>query len=261
LSSSPGILNPKDYSLSNLLLLTPVATFDLSPMMIEISYTEDIFDNSCYGYVLVSEASGYIETLALSGNEFLRLTFSKTGDTTNQIDKVFRVYKVGNRKPEGTMYKESYVLYFCSEELMLSSQYKISKSYKSYAVSDIVIDILNTYLKIPSNKNGVIETTYGQYDFILPTISPFDAINWLTNYARTNPTNGAGSDMLFFEDKFGFNFRSLQTLMKQPSYYTYTYKPKNINSRSVIYATGCTQPRSIASLSVSTTLFGALSVI
>lgn len=233
MSSSTGILNSKDYTLSNLLLLSPVATFDLSPMMIEIAYTEDIFDNSCYGYVLVSEASGYIETLALSGNEFLRLTFSKTGDNSNQIDKVFRVYKVGNRKPEGTMYKESYVLYFCSEELMLSSQYKISKAYKSYAVSDIVKDILNTYLKIPTNKNGVIETTYGQYDFVLPTISPFDAINWLTNYARTNPTNGAGSDMLFFEDKFGFNFRSLQTLMKQPSYYTYTYKPKNINSNDL----------------------------
>lgn len=233
MASSTGIKNPKDYVLSNLLLLTSVSTFDLTPMMIEISYTEDIFDNACYGYVMVAEATGYIETLAISGNEFLRLTFSKTGETTNQIDKVFRVYKVANRKLEGTMYKESYSLYFCSEELMLSSQYKISKSYKNYAVSDIVNDILNTYLQIPSNKTGIIETTYGKYDFVLPTISPFDAINWLTNYARTNPTNGAGSDILFFEDKFGYNFRSLQTLMRQPSYYTYYYKPKNINSQDL----------------------------
>ena len=228
--STTGFSNPNDFALTNLLLVTSVASFDLKNMMIEVSYTEDIFDNASYGYVMISEASGYIETLALMGNEFLRLTFSKAGDTFNQIDKIFRVYKLAKRKLEGTVYKESYVLYFCSEELLLSSQYKISKAYKSYSVSDIVKDVLNSYLKVPTNKIGTIDTTYGQYDFTLPTISPFDAINWLSVYARTSPVDGAGSDMIFYEDKYGYNFRSIQTLMKIPSYYTYTYKPKNLES-------------------------------
>jgi hypothetical protein len=39
--------------------------------------------------------------------------------------------------------------------------------------------------------------------------------------------------MLFYEDKNGFQYRSLQSLMKQTSYYTYTYKPKNINSKDL----------------------------
>ena len=179
--STTGFSNPNDFALTNLLLVTSVASFDLKNMMIEVSYTEDIFDNASYGYVMISEASGYIETLALMGNEFLRLTFSKAGDTFNQIDKIFRVYKLAKRKLEGTVYKESYVLYFCSEELLLSSQYKISKAYKSYSVSDIVKDVLNSYLKVPTNKIGTIDTTYGQYDFTLPTISPFDAINWFSS--------------------------------------------------------------------------------
>jgi len=233
MSSSTGFLNPNDYALSNLLLLTAVDTFDLKNMMIEVAYTEDMFDNVSYGYVVLAEAMGYIETLAMMGNEFIRLTFSKNGDTTSQIDKVFRVYKLGNRKLEGTPYKESYILYFCSEELLLSSQYKISKAYKSYIVSDIVTDILNTYLQVPSTRIGTIEQTYGQYGFVVPCLNPFDTINWLTIYARTNPTNGAGSDMIFYEDKFGFNFRSIQTLMKQTPYYTYTYKPKNLNSEDL----------------------------
>jgi hypothetical protein len=181
---------------------------------------------------MIVEASGFIETLAINGTEFLRLTFSKFGDRNNQIDKLFRVYKVGKRKLEGTMYKESYVLYFCSEELLLSEQYKISKRYKNQLVSDNISDILNNYLKIPNNKKGTIETTYGKYDFLIPTLKPFDAINWLTNYARPNPQN-PGADMLFYEDKNGFQFRSLQSLMKQQSYYTYTYKPKNINSKDL----------------------------
>ena len=227
-----GIKSQLDYSLTNLTLLTSVTTFDLKNTMQEISYNEDIFNNVLSGYVMIVEASGFIETLAVNGTEFLRLTFSKFGDRSNQIDKLFRVYKLGKRKLEGTMYKESYVLYFCSEELLLSEQYKISKRYKDYLISDIVSDVLSNYLKVPSNKNGTIETTYGKYNFIIPTLKPFDAINFVTKYARPNPQN-PGADMLFYEDKNGFQYRSLQSLMKQPSYYTYTYKPKNINSKDL----------------------------
>jgi hypothetical protein len=232
MATSTGILNAKDYALSNLLLLTSDTTFDLKNMMIELSYTEDIFTNTSYGYVMLAEASGYIETLAMMGNEFLRLTFSKTGDTFNQIDKVFRVFKLSKRKLEGTVYKESYVLNFCSEELMLSSQYKISKVYNAETVSNMVSDVLINYLEVPSNKIGTIEPSYGNYSFTLPTINPFDAINWISIYARPNPSN-PGADMVCYEDKFGYNFRSIQSLMTQPPYLDYTYKPKNLDSNNL----------------------------
>ena len=227
-----GIKNSKDYALTNLTLLSSVGSLDLKNTFEEISYNEDLFNNSLSGYVYIIESSGLIETAAMNGTEFLRLTFSKFGDSSNQIDKLFRVYKVGKRKLEGTMYKESYVLYFCSEELLLSEQYKISKRYKDFLISDIVSDVLTNYLKVPANKSGTIETTYGKYNFIIPTLKPFDAINFVTNYARPNPQN-PGADMLFYEDKNGFQYRSLQSLMRQPSYYTYTYKPKNIDSKDL----------------------------
>ena len=227
-----GIKNSKDYALTNLTLLSSVGSLDLKNTFEEISYNEDLFNNSLSGYVYIIESSGLIETASMNGTEFLRLTFSKFGDSSNQIDKLFRVYKVGKRKLEGTMYKESYVIYFCSEELLLSEQYKISKRYKDSLISDIVSDVLTNYLKVPSNKSGTIEATYGKYDFIIPTLKPFDAINFVTNYARPNPQN-PGADMLFYEDKNGFQYRSLQSLMKQTSYYTYTYKPKNIDSRDL----------------------------
>jgi hypothetical protein len=227
-----GIKNSKDYALTNLTLLSSVGSLDLKNTFEEISYNEDLFNNSLSGYVYIIESSGLIETAAMNGTEFLRLTFSKFGDSSNQIDKLFRVYKVGKRKLEGTMYKESYVLYFCSEELLLSEQYKISKRYRDSLISDIVSDVLTNYLKVPNNKSGTVETTYGKYDFIIPTLKPFDAINYVTNYARPNPQN-PGADMLFYEDKNGFQYRSLQSLMRQPSYYTYTYKPKNIDSKDL----------------------------
>ena len=230
-----GILNSKDYAISNLLLLTADSSFDLKNMMIEVGYTEDLFNNVSYGYVVITEAMGYIETLAMMGNEFLRLTFSKTGEPFNQIDKVFRVFKLSDRKLEGTTYKESYTLHFCSEELLLSSQYKISKVYKSETVSNMVTDILQNYLEIPDDRMGVIEPSYGNYSFTLPTISPFDAINWISIYARPTPSN-PGADMVFYENKDGYNFRSLQTMMLQTPFRTYTYKPKNVNYSDINYS-------------------------
>jgi len=229
-----GIKNSKDYSLETLVIHTSVASFDLKLSMVEMSYVEDLFASVCSGYVLIAEASGFIETLALNGTEYLRVRFSKFGDDSNVIDKIFRVYKVSKRKLEGTTYKESYIINFCSDELLLSEQYKMSKRYRNSAISDNIYDILNNYLGVPSTRIGTIEPTYGQYDLIIPTLKPFDAINFMLNYARPNPSN-PGADMLFYEDKNGFQLRSLQTLMKLPVYQAYSYKPKNLQPNNLLF--------------------------
>ena len=136
---------------------------------------------------MVVDSMGYIETLNLTGNEYLRMTFGKTAQDANWIDKLFRVYKVAKRRPEGKGDTESYSLYFCSEELLLSEQYKVSKSYRAKAISDNVIDILQNYLSVPDKKIAQIDSTYGLYDFVVPNIKPFDAINWMSVYARPTP--------------------------------------------------------------------------
>lgn len=224
---SNNILFPKDYSLVTLNLLTAAGTIDFKPLLVELSYHEDLFNNTASGYLMVSESMGYIETLNLMGNEYIRIRYGKTNDIEYLTDKVFRVYKVGKRKLEGNMNTESYCLYFCSEELILSEQYKVSKSYKSQSVKDNIEDILITYLDVPDEKLNAIESTYGTYDFIIPNIKPFDAINWLSTYARPRPDQ-PGSDMILYENRDGFNFRSIQSLMRQGPYRNYNYNPKNV---------------------------------
>jgi hypothetical protein len=110
----------------------------------------------------------------------------------------------------------------------------MSKRYRNSAISDNIYDILNNYLGVPSTRIGTIEPTYGQYDLIIPTLKPFDAINFMLNYARPNPSN-PGADMLFYEDKNGFQLRSLQTLMKLPVYQAYSYKPKNLQPNNLLF--------------------------
>ena len=233
--TKPGIIYPNDYTLITLTLLTSVITFDVKNILVELSYNEDLFNNTASGYLMVVDSSGFIEKLQMNGNEFIRMTFGKADTTTNIIDKTFRIFKVAKRIPENEGNTETYSLYFCSEELLLSEQYKISKSYKGKDIAYNIKDILTNFLKVPSKKIANIEATTGIYDFIVPNIKPFDAINWLSTYARPGPKI-PGADMVFFENKEGFNFKSIQSLSDSDNavfYNIYTYDPKNINNKNL----------------------------
>ena len=226
--AAPGINYPKDYALINLILLSSTSSMDMKNMMVELSYHEDLFNNTTSGYLLITDSMGYIESLNLNGNEYLRMTFGKTSDDKHPVDKLYRVFAINRRKLEENMSTESYTLEFCSEELIISEQYKISKSYKGGKISENIQNILEEKLQVPENNIIVIEPSYGVYDFVIPTMKPFAAINWLASYARPKDDK-PGADMFLYEDKFGYNFRSLQSLMSNPTYRKYSYNPKNID--------------------------------
>lgn len=222
-----GIRYPKDYNLIAINMLgagTP--TLDLKPSMTELSYFEDIYSNVASGQLMITDAMGIIEKLSMHGNEYIRIAFGKDDNPDITIDRLFRIYKISSRQKTSGFDSEAYVIHFCSDELIVSEQYKVSKSYKNKKISDIVNDICKVYLKVPKTKTTNIEITKGLHSFIVPNFKPLEAINWLALYARSKAN--VGSDMLFFEDKNGFNFASLQTLFGKTPYFTYEYRPKNI---------------------------------
>ena len=225
-----GVLFSQDFSLEKLNILTSAGQrFEIRQLMQEFSYYEDIYTFSISGHVTVKDAQGFIENLQLTGNEFIEVNFGKIKDSPNQDDQVFRLYKIGNRVPGDNLNSEVYTLYFCSEELMLSEQTKISKSFTGTKISDIVTNILTEQLKVNSKKINVIETTTGVNDFVVPRMKPFEAISWLSTYARPQKTGGLGADMLFFETREGYNYRSLQSMFSDPIYTTYKYQQNNLD--------------------------------
>jgi hypothetical protein len=225
-----GIRYSKDYNLLALNMLSgQFITLDLKPMMVELSYFEDIYTNSVSGQILISDAQGLIEKMGMHGNEYLRMVFGKDDNPDIRIDKLFRIYSVSNRQKASGFDTENYVINFCSDELLLSEQYKVSKSYNNKNITQIVNDVLTTYLKVPANKYNPknIEQTKGVYSIIIPTLKPFEAINMVSLYAQS--ATKLGADMLFFENAEGYNFASLQSLFEKQPYYTYEYRPKNIS--------------------------------
>ncbi len=233
-TENPGVFYTQDFSIDKLNFLTSSGqSFDLRKLLVELCYYEDIYSFSVSGYLTVQDGQGFIQSLQLTGNQFLELNFGKIKGAPNNIKQTFRVYKIENRTPSGNMNTESYRLYFCSEELVLSEQTKISKSVVGTEISTVIRNILvnsNNGLFVKPEKISVIEKTTGVYDFIIPRLKPFEAISWLSNYARPSAFNQKDkvADMLFFQNKDGFNFRSLQSMFKQPIYGTYKYQLKNL---------------------------------
>jgi len=223
---------PGNFQLISIVVHSATSDIDLSFNFIEISYNEDLFNNTASGYVMIKDSIDLANSLSMSGNEFIHLHFGKADDTTNIIKKSFRIFTISKREPLNEGNTETYSIYFCSEELFLSEQYKISKSYKNSDITTNIKDILKTYLQVPDNRMGQIDKTYGVYDFIVPFLKPFDAINWLATYARPGAFGSitmVGADMLFYENKFGYNFRSLQNLYEQSPMREYNYSPRNLN--------------------------------
>lgn len=204
-------------------------TYKLKLLVIELNLFEDIFAFTCSGNVVLRDAMGLIENLKLDGSEIIQISYSKTkGDTLDT--RRFRLYKVGNRKPSGNKNSEHYTMHFTSEELFLSEQLKISKSYKGMDIATMIYDILTSEdngLNVDVNKLKGIQETYGLYDFIIPKLKPLEAISWLSNYAL--PAEGAGADMLFFETKKGFYFYSLKDLFDTTPFATYKYQPSDMD--------------------------------
>lgn len=229
-SETSGVSYPQDYSLNTLSFLSASGQrIELKKLLVSMSYYEDIFSFATSGSITLTDAQGFLESLQLTGNEFIEINFGKTKGGNNTEDQIFRVYKVGDRTPSGNLNSETYTLYFCSEELLLSEQLKISKSFKGKKISVMVKSILTDYLKVQSTKIKEVEETTGVYDFLIPRLKPFEAISWLSCYAR--PKTAPGADFLFFETRAGYNFRSMQSLFKDPVYATYKYQAKNIDEK------------------------------
>ena len=232
MAGTPNINYVTDYQLDKLELITSLSggRVNLLPFMVELNLFEDIYSSTISGEMVVSDALGLISNFRLSGSEFIEVSLRKSSQDSHPIKESYRVYKVSKRITGENNAYEIYSLNFCSEEFLLSEQYRISKSVKGTEISKIVKDILTSYVKVGiggGTKNIFVDSTTGVYDFILPSKKIFETINWLSTYAL--PVGKEGADMLFYENRDGYYFRSLQTSYEQKEYQTYKFDPKNID--------------------------------
>jgi len=222
-----GLGQSTDFDLASLTIVSAGGQrVDLREVMRELSLYEDLFGNVMTGSVFISDTQNLINILPIVGGEFLLVTLKKPSALL-KIEKVFRVYKITNRR-KASPSSEDYILHFCSEELAINESTRVSNSYKQLTISAIVRDITTNYLKIDSKKLPFqeITQTVGNFDIVIPYWSPFHAINWLCRMARTS--TAPGCSFVFFEDTTGFHFTSIELLSQQEPIQIINFMPLNL---------------------------------
>jgi len=204
---------------------------DLKEMVVEISYFEDIYSFCVSGFLMIRDGLGLIELLRLNGTEIITLKFDKYKNTKTP-PKYLVAYTIKDRRPVGNLNGEFYKLYFCSEDLLSNQQMSVSKSYKGKDISYMIKDVLTNELQCKT-PISYIQPTLGYYNYIPPMIKPFEVVSELCNYARPenkSESGTVGADMFLFENRFGYNFVSLNTLMQQKPVAYYRYEQSNLTA-------------------------------
>ena len=231
---------PQSASVDELRIFASTGEFDVTELLTELSFFEDMYSFVISGYIILRDGVGLVEKLQLSGKEEIQISFGSTKGGSENVNKSpgnlkkYQIYSIPDRKPVGNQNSEFIKIFFCSKELFDSEQIKVVKSYKGKAIHQIVTDILLTQLKVDQKRIDTqnFEKTTGVYDFVIPTLRPFEAISWLSTYAKPAKAGDQRADMLFFETKDGFQFRSIASIYKDTPYKTYTYNIKNIESQT-----------------------------
>lgn len=215
----------KDFEIVKLELTTATGEkWNLKFVMLEFNVYEDLWNNNITCDITINDARNMLMNLPIFGYETLELQF-RTAD--KEIwSKTLRLIRITDR----SLLRErelGYILHFVTPEAVLNAKKRISKSYKGKLIHEMVQDLHQQIGGGPI----VVEPTKFQHHFIIPNISPMQAINWLCTHA--NPAAYQGSNYLYYEDKNTFRFKTVESMLETGPKVEYLYQVANVRKTSM----------------------------
>ena len=157
-----------------------------------------------------------------------------------KIKATLKMYKIGSvvKRERAKMY----ILHFVPEAMYHNESNRAFGLYgKKNGKDDVVERMLKEQMKIPK-KDMEIEA-YTKMNVLCPNWRPVDAISYVTDKV-TRVAKGKGTKkqkdrknigvrqagFLFYQNKRGYNFKSMDLLCEQPPLVTYVYGQKNVGT-------------------------------
>lgn len=190
---------------------------DIANQVKGIQIFEDLLSPFITGSLIIKDSLDLINLFPFVGEEFLELDISTPTLKNGNIVGKFYIYKMTDRDMIGDK-SVVYQLHFTSQEAVIDLNKSISKSF-SGKVSDIATKFLtDKTIGIQSTRLNNVEETSNETKYISNFWSPIKNIIYLTE----NAVNKSGSpSYVFFENRDGFNFVSLETLYTKPIKHTF----------------------------------------
>lgn len=198
-------------------------TIDLTNSILFIDYYEDILSPCVTMTIRLLNANTLVNSLPIRGGE--RVAFSVStlfGDLEFNDERTLYVYKVSDIMPGST--NEMLTLHLVSREALTNETSRCQKKY-SGNISTIVEEILEKTLVTDRFESSNIENTSNSYSFIGNQKKPFHILTWLgpksmpvsnsggtSGNSESAEARGVGG-FLFFENKDGFNFKSIDSMV------------------------------------------------
>lgn len=181
---------------------------DIRNQVLQIQIFEDVFAPFITGSLVLKDTLDYTNIFPLKGEEYLQLKISTPSLPRGYIEGQFHVYKQNDKVKLGDR-ASAYELNFISVESLADTNKKISKVYAG-KISDIVGPfVLDKIDGLESGKQFVVENTRNTIKYISPFWSPVKNLTFLADNAISESQSPS---FLFFENRDGFNFRSLEKL-------------------------------------------------
>lgn len=209
-------------------------TIDLSTGAIAFQYFEDIFSPTITAKIKIvntgnttpspddksADKQSIYNGLPLRGGERIALKIGGNSDTNPGLDF--------SKKPEDYFYvssitdviaetqRESFTLHLTSREAITNETTRVVRKYPTaLSISDSVSKILQDVLKTNKFKKENIEKTSNRYGFIGNMRKPFTVLVWLASKSVPEKSENSSAGFLFYQTQDGFQFRSIDGLIKQ----------------------------------------------
>lgn len=200
-----------DVNIDSVMITTPKGVYqNVTGQTLAINIYEDIFSPFITGSLILKESFDFSNMFPLLGEEVLDLVITTPQIPNGKITGRFHIYKMSNKTQVGdktTMYE----LNFISIESLIDMNKKVSKVY-SGKISDLIKQfIVDQVDGMESTKQYVIENTRNSIKYISNFWNPIKNLTFLADNAISETQSPS---FLFFENRDGFNFRSLENLYK-----------------------------------------------
>lgn len=219
---------PNDVRLDKIIIRNGVHEVDVSQMLVRINLFEDLYSNVLTGSITLVDSVNLIGAFPFVGLEQIEIVFKTPGfGRRDATELFFDVYQISDRNTgtavEGTDVTQVYTLQLVSRAFFRNQKSRVLKAYTDLPISEMVERIVSNFL----GEDVEVEPTSGVQTYVIPSWSPFRAINWLA--ARSRPeSNPAAANYLFFETVSGYQFRSLNSIYQKRPVIRFVYGLANV---------------------------------
>lgn len=204
-------------------------TLDISNSIMCFDYFEDIISPCVTAIAQIINNASLFNILPIRGGEKISLNLS-TASGDFELDNEFSLYVNKVTGLDAQHSNESFTLHMISREGLTNETSRCERKY-SGNVKNTVISILKDVLVTEKYTEDNIEATSNEYSFISNNRKPFHILTWLgpKSVPITSQKSGTSGEyenaqaqgtagFLFYENKNGFNFRSMDTLVSRTKY-------------------------------------------